>query len=187
MFNRSDVLTVLCPAAAESPAYRTLEKKDKDRGGNDPLPHRWQSKLMLMTHGIFRDESLYSWIISSGHPIYITSTISPWAVVVNNLCIVHRGKQYSECKRKQALELRIRDKQARLGRSQPKQSVEFKIKLERKLEITYGQPKRRPLGAWWSIEAEHRKLGYGELKSLFWMMSTECLLQYILKWCLQDL
>lgn len=40
MFNRRYVLTVLCPAAAESPAYRTLEKKDKNRDGNEPLPHR---------------------------------------------------------------------------------------------------------------------------------------------------
>lgn len=27
-----DELTVLCPAAAESPAYRTLEKKNKTEG-----------------------------------------------------------------------------------------------------------------------------------------------------------
>lgn len=47
-----------------------------------------------------------------------------------------------------ALELRICNKQAKLKRSQPKQSVEFKIKLEKKLEITYGQPKRQPIGAW---------------------------------------
>lgn len=103
---------------------------------------------MLMKHGILRDGSLYSWIISSGHPIYITSTISSLAVVVNNLCIIHRENNIVNVKRKQALELSICDKQARLGKSQPKQSVEIKIKLERKLEITYGQPKRRPLGAW---------------------------------------
>lgn len=28
------VLTVLCPAAAGSPAYHTLERKDKNRDGN---------------------------------------------------------------------------------------------------------------------------------------------------------
>lgn len=33
-----DVLTVSCPAAAESPAYHTLEKKDKNREGNNLLP-----------------------------------------------------------------------------------------------------------------------------------------------------
>lgn len=46
-----------------------------------------------------------------------------------------------------ALGSRICDKQARLGKSQPKQSVEFKIKLEKKLEITYRQPQGQPIGA----------------------------------------
>lgn len=35
---KGGVLTVLCPAAAGSPAYHTLERKDKNRDGNYLLP-----------------------------------------------------------------------------------------------------------------------------------------------------
>lgn len=73
-----------------------------------------------------------------------------------------------------ALGSRICDKEARLGRSQPKQSVEFEIKLEKKSEITYGQPKGQPVGAWWSVQVGERESTEnqeenieGEMKALF--------------------
>ena len=43
-------------------------------------------------------ESLYSWIVSSGHPSYIISTNSSLAVVVNNLCIRHRENNMANVK-----------------------------------------------------------------------------------------
>lgn len=45
MLLEKDVLTVLCPAEAESPAYHTLRKNDRNRDGNNPLPHRSKSTL----------------------------------------------------------------------------------------------------------------------------------------------
>lgn len=47
--------------------------------------------------------------------------------------------------------------------SQPKQSVECKMKLEKKSGITYGQPQGQPLGVWGSAEVEAQQLGYGEM------------------------
>lgn len=40
VFTRRNVLTILCPAAAKSPAYHTLENKEKNRNRHDPLLHR---------------------------------------------------------------------------------------------------------------------------------------------------
>lgn len=118
-----DVLTVLCPAAAESPAYHTLERKDKNREGN------YHADLQSMDRHL---ETLFSWIISTVRPMYIISTISSLAVVVKQPVRRSQGKQkWRNVKENKSI--RICDKQARLGRSQPKQSVEFKIKVRKEV------------------------------------------------------
>lgn len=55
--------------------------------------------------------------------------------------------------------------QVRGEASQPKQSVDCKMKLEKKSGITYGLPRGQPLGVWESAEVEAQQLGYGEMTS----------------------
>lgn len=106
---KRDLLTVLCPAPAESPAHHTLEKKDKNRHGN---------KLSHMSTNYVNGMASLRWIIRTGQPIYGSSTISSLAVVSG----IRKHKSIRMC-----------HKQARLRKCQPKQSVEFKIMLEKKV------------------------------------------------------
>ena len=75
-----DVLTVSCPAAAESPAYHTLEKKDKktekETSRYPQVTEHTERKSINLGYNI-----IYSWINTSGHPVSNKFNSK------NNLCI----------------------------------------------------------------------------------------------------
>lgn len=125
-----NILTVSFPAAAESPAYRTLQSEDKQKGPMSLWSTcAWNGSSSLGTF--------------CGHPFYIISTISSVTVVVYDMCGFNRENNAAYGKVK-ASGLRNQHKQARLGRGQPKticwDKTINKQTLEKQFEITYGYP-----------------------------------------------
>lgn len=67
-------------------------------------------------------------------------------------------KKTISCNPNRNMASKVKTVKQRLKRSQPNQSVGFKMELEKRLEITYGQAQRQPIGAWWkSSVAKTRK------------------------------
>ncbi len=90
------VLTVLCPAAAESPAYQTLEETE-NKTETETIHYHASHRADQRKSGISTVET-YSWINSSGQPINVIFTITPLAVVVLNLHVFYRENNKANVK-----------------------------------------------------------------------------------------